>query len=661
MPKCGSGFVYCICIYSSKHLRHVDAWTPFQCRPCEAYVPKEHRQFLDRLRNAPQSVKRFVESRKNTVEEKTWYALAGAFNACISRVLDFRWRHWSFVEQFIVRPSTAGFSSSAGSVCPVIHVDSSPSGPQQPVVGTGGTTFDYLQQHITDSQMARIPLWSKHDILQRTPELQAVQAHVDKERKDLANIPPLNEVDGLWDAAGPNGFVTHRLGALNGWCSGFKAPHPGCQALAHLAASIPTHCFSCHEEAGEQSFIHPFVARCDARQEELESLVAPSSTGPPAESLSIADLEHAWLLLCHVACAYRSMKAHSDPKVVVDPAASTSGPPRPAALAKELENDWLENVAKQFAEIIDRPFHGVPEYAELVLNNWYVPGYPSNGKEGEAFIISRENIHLVQPACRFLALPDEEWYRKLHLVLEAEGGRAIAAAHQSIRSAMKQRNNREIVGSLCQLASDIDCLSEFQRNQFDNKDSRGEAIMMQRLRPFVSPNLADTEFAVWIYTEGSSPLLPALHAILGLRKLDGISGPLQEHWQQQGRVCMPANHRDFLDSLESEQSVRAYCLREWRHESVEGIAALEDAFNNCIEALLRYCSLRQRLVLRMFPGVAKIKNLSAEQEQVIRTGRVSLLQMRRVADAQRMHLSTKALSGLLPNVGGPPKFETCGY
>ena len=78
------------------------------------------------------------------------------------------------------------------------------------------------------------------------------------------------------------------------------------------------------------------------------------------ESLSIADLEHAWLLLCHVACAYRSMKAHSDPKVVVswqplarfcwplratrrngvlprvqvDPAASMSGPPRPAAIAK---------------------------------------------------------------------------------------------------------------------------------------------------------------------------------------------------------------------------------------------------------------------------------------------------------------------------------------
>ena len=85
----------------------------------------------------------------------------------------------------------------------------------------------------------------------------------------------------------------------------------------------------------------------------------------------------------------------------------------------------------------------------------------------EVVVAPKENIHLVQPACRFLALPDEagrqrvqtkagcscaetpsclvqEWYRKLHLVLEAEGGRAIAAAHQSIRSAMKQRNNRDM-------------------------------------------------------------------------------------------------------------------------------------------------------------------------------------------------------------------------
>ena len=70
--------------------------------------------------------------------------------------------------------------------------------------------------------------------------------------------------------------------------------------------------------------------------------------------------------------------------------------------------------------------------------------------------------------------------------------------------------------------------------------------------------------------------------------------------------------------------VRAYCLREWRHESVafdadwetepalqgfrpcdssaevEGIAALEDAFNNCIEALLRQLGRASTLCLLHF-------------------------------------------------------------
>ena len=39
------------------------------------------------------------------------------------------------------------------------------------------------------------------------------------------------------------------------------------------------------------------------------------------------------------------------------------------------------------------------------------------------------------------------------------------------------------------------------------------------------------------------------------------------------------------------------------------IAALEDAFNNCIESLLKYCSLRQRFLTSFgigFPGVETI-------------------------------------------------------
>ena len=46
-----------------------------------------------------------------------------------------------------------------------------------------------------------------------------------------------------------------------------------------------------------------------------------------------------------------------------------------------------------------------------------------------------------------------------------------------------------VVGALNQLAADMDSLSEFQRRQFDQKDSRGEALLMQRLRPFVSEGI----------------------------------------------------------------------------------------------------------------------------------------------------------------------------
>ena len=50
----------------------------------------------------------------------------------------------------------------------------------------------------------------------------------------------------------------------------------------------------------------------------------------------------------------------------------------------------------------------------------------------------------------------------------------------------------------------------------------------------------------------------------------------------------------------------------------------------------------------MFPDVSRIRRLSAEQEQVIRSGRLALLQMRRVADAHRMHLTKPPGASAIP-------------
>mmetsp|Transcript_106953 Transcript_106953/g.255238 ORF Transcript_106953/g.255238 Transcript_106953/m.255238 type:complete len:1036 (-) Transcript_106953:117-3224(-) len=617
----------------------------------EGYVPKEHRQFLDGLRNAPSSVRSFIKAGKATLEESMWYALAGAYNACISRVLDFRWRHWSFVEQFIIRPSTATGPMNT-SICPVaVSADSSidsPSSSHSPMMGTGGTTFDYLQQHISDSQVARITLGPKGEAHTRQ---ESAEASISAKH---ANLPVFGDVTNghFWDPTGPNGFVTNRCGNLPGWGPGFVGPLPGCSALMELAAIIPNLCFShiYSEDPDSPAIDHPFVLRCNAKRAELTALVSRSGGEPaPVARLRFADLEHTWMLLCNVSSAYRaieipgSLQEMSGEKCPVT-ARSGTCPVQPKRAKTE---DWLESIVRQVASIVGRPWNGTPEYAELVLNNWYVS--PNDiTSEDELFVINRQTIQQVHPVCRFLALPDEEWHRKLHILLEAEGGRAVAAAYRSLRAALPARDNDGVGAALNQLAADIDSLTEFQRDQFNQKDCRGEALMISRLRKYSYPDLQMEELAVWIYTEGSSPLLPALHAILGLRKLDGISGPLQEHWQSQGRLCMAESHRQFLDCLESGMSVRAYCLQVWRYLPVETIAALEDAFNNCIEALLRYCSVRQRFVSRVLPRVGHIQTLSAKQENVIRAGRLALLQMRRVADAQRMQLANEAMTGLLP-------------
>jgi hypothetical protein len=47
-----------------------------------------------------------------------------------------------------------------------------------------------------------------------------------------------------------------------------------------------------------------------------------------------------------------------------------------------------------------------------------------------------------------------------------------------------------------------------------------------------------------------------MHAILGLRKLDGISGPLQEHWQMQGGPLCASGFSESEKTAEVSNSVK---------------------------------------------------------------------------------------------------------
>jgi hypothetical protein len=85
-------------------------------------------------------------SRESPEEIADAKALVSTYNECINRVLDFRWRHFQLVQKYIIdqarQAATDAGGTGAGTGCPM---------------GTGGTpAFEYLHQHIHDTEVARI-------------------------------------------------------------------------------------------------------------------------------------------------------------------------------------------------------------------------------------------------------------------------------------------------------------------------------------------------------------------------------------------------------------------------------------------------------------------------------------------------------------------------
>eukprot|EP00931_Biecheleriopsis_adriatica_P085010 TRINITY_DN5914_c0_g1_i4.p1 TRINITY_DN5914_c0_g1~~TRINITY_DN5914_c0_g1_i4.p1 ORF type:complete len:1077 (-),score=151.97 TRINITY_DN5914_c0_g1_i4:216-3446(-) len=613
----------------------------------EVYVPSLHRQFQGRM-YASINVKEFIESQRHCMDVTSWFALAAAFNTCVSRVLDFRWRHWNFVHNFIVRPATDTGGAQPGSACPVYHK----SGSEPPanisrarMTGTGGTQFDYLQQHITDSQQSRIIL---------SPQLQQPTPAVSTPELCAKSLPDPEPIETtFWDHSGRNGFLANRSAKLKEWANETDAPLPGCAALQRLSMMIPTFCWDF--VGTSQAQLHPFLRKCEKMRGPIEALTELDEFGEmPVQALEICDLERTWALLLAVLSAHRYMsRLQCDASLTPccpaggHAAAMAGAEPCPAGQQQQQSrrddmSALLHKTQVALAPLVGRPVAFCPEYCELVLNNWCLQAGSPEDLSSDDFRVTQHNVHLLCPIFRFLATPDEEWYRKLHLVLEAEGGRAISTAYKSTCKAMNERDSQQLIDSLRRLSEDIESLNEFQRRQYDQKDSRGEAIMMTRLRKFVADDLSDDEYASWLYLEGSSPLVPSLHAFLGLKRLEEIN-VLQSARTSTSRH-MSQNHKEFLDELSTpSMSVRMYLLKEWRYASVERIASLEESFNGCLDSLIRYTLARQRLVLRMFPENGRVRHISEQQGQIIRQGRLPLLQMRRAVDARRMQTQVAAM------------------
>jgi len=297
------------------------------------------------------------------------------------------------------------------------------------------------------------------------------------------------------------------------------------------------------------------------------------------------------------------------------------------------------------------------DFTELVLCNWNVksevsrPAEPDgeSGELAQAELKQRRGppplkLHVV---LRFLASPDEEWYRGIHILLHEEA-RDVVAAIRAGQVAMRSQTDRGVVGSMVALSSWLNKFCDFFDAYFEQKDSRTESVMIRRLEPFISHSSAQDltweETACWIFWSGSSAILPAVHFFLGVRicaemKSDAGNNGLARNMRQmleEMRMTMPLPHRAFLEELEGPgASLRQYCFRRFgsRAVPVELLHDLEVGYNDSLNALVRFMSRRVHLVCRLFPQFASsFSAYHAEVEATMRRSRLQLLKMRQRVD-----------------------------
>jgi len=265
-----------------------------------------------------------------------------------------------------------------------------------------------------------------------------------------------------WSVDGPNGFLSAKpmpgFGEWDTWRANLPPQlHTAVQALVDLAARLPALCVT----EGR------FLKAVEAKQEALEPLRHVARLLPSFHESEVAwEAGREWLMIV-LTCIAAGLRASG----------GTEKLPR-----------VIENPLKVLSKACGRLSH--IDFTELVLGNWTcTPSKPgplstatSAGEQPYTNGTPRERMQVVWS---FLASPDEEWYRNMHLILNAEARDAIAAIRLGQHSTMVQ-DDRGVMRSLESLAIWLNKMCDFFDAHFEQKDSRTEVVSMSRLAKFVA-------------------------------------------------------------------------------------------------------------------------------------------------------------------------------
>ncbi len=213
----------------------------------------------------------------------------------------------------------------------------------------------------------------------------------------------------------------------------------------------------------------------------------------------------------------------------------------------------------------------IASHASIVLNNWrrIDPDGP----------IELENLATVQ---NFLGGQDEDWFFLTTAAIESVGAATVSASVEGLAAASAGDAER-VHTALHKIHEAVqDCLSILDRIP----ERCAPEVFYSRIRPFLTgwpeegiiyEGVSDEPKTFIGGSAAQSSLLQSIDAALGVRHTHGDSGP----FLMEMRKYMSPKHRNFIEHLESQTSLRTYI-------EGGGSAELKDKLNDTIGIVDRF-------------------------------------------------------------------------
>ena len=243
--------------------------------------------------------------------------------------------------------------------------------------------------------------------------------------------------------------------------------------------------------------------------------------------------------------------------------------------------------------------HPVCTYANLVLQNYYLNDPQGPHSEGN-----------ISTASTFTGTGDESWFFKVHVLVEIAATRGLRAMVQAHR-AIADKDNEALVPQLEAVADSLKEMKDSMNKMFQSCDPKTFYVKM---RPFYAGSKGLDAFPDGLIYEGvdSLPLrfnggsggesssVYSFDIFLGVRHDSAFVGEMMGY--------MPKKHREFLQALGRQPSVREYVAQS-------GDAEVIRSYNEAVDTFVDFRSSHIVVVTRYIVSQKKYSVNSSLEEK----------------------------------------------